>query len=330
MRKFYVIYILFILTYSIGNAQQSPLYSQYVLNEFVVNPSMAGIDGMTSINFTGRKQWIGWKLAPETYSASISGRILKSPYSFISKKKPNSKIRKGPSGNVGLGASVLNDRNGAVVRTGLNFTYAYHIEIEDGQLSFGLSFLLQQFKIDQDLAELSSQPGDPVEGLIGKSTYIPDAGFGMNYSYNKFNIGFSAFQLFQSPIKFDGQEIYFKELKQTRYYHILGTFKDELKGISNKWEYEPSVIIRATETLQASADISLRLIYNKEYWAGISYRTSGDFVLLMGLKLNRFYFGYSFDYGFNEISRMSYGSHEALIAIKLGDSTKRYRHWERY
>lgn len=291
---------------------------------------MAGIDGMTSINFTGRKQWLGWELAPETYSASFSTRILKSPRSFLGKNKSGTKLRRTPSGKVGLGASIMNDRNGAIVRTNVNFTYAYHINIETGQLSFGLSFLAQQFKIDQELAELSSQPGDPVEGLIGKSTYIPDAAFGINYSASNINVGLSAFQLFQSPVKFDGQEIYFKELKQTRYYHLIGTYLGELRGISNKWEYEPSLIIRATEILQASADISMRIIYNKEYWAGLSFRTSGDFVLLMGLKVNRLYFGYSFDYGFNEISKLSYGSHEALIAIKLGDSTKRYRYWERY
>ncbi len=330
MHKIGVIYIILFLTCSHGMAQQSPLYSQYILNEFVINPSMAGIDGLTSINFTGRKQWLGWELAPETYSASFSARILKSPSTFLGKKKSGSKMRKSPSGKIGLGGSLMNDRNGAIVRTNINFTYAYHVDFNQSQLSFGLSFLAQQFRIDQELAELSGQPGDPAGGLIGKSTYIPDAAFGMNFSSSNLNIGISAFQLFQSPIKFDGQEVYFKELQQTRYYHFNGAYLGKLKGVSYKWEYEPSLIIRATETLQASADISIRLIYEKEYWAGLSFRTSGDFILLMGIKLNRLYFGYSFDYGFNELSKLSYGSHEALFAIKLGDSTRRYRYWERY
>lgn len=330
MRKIGLLYIFLILTCSQGIAQQSPLYSQYILNEFVINPSMAGIDGMTTINFSGRKQWLGWELAPETYSASISTRILKSQQPFKSPKKIGSKPKRGPSGKVGLSASVMNDRNGAIVRTGLNANYAYHLDLNTGQLSFGLSFLAQQFKIDPDLAALTSQPGDPAQSLIGRSTFIPDAAFGMNYSAYSFNVGFSAFQLFQSPIKFDGREVYFKELKQIRYYHVIGNYRGTLESISNKWEYEPSVILRATEILQASADISIRFIYNKEYWAGFSFRTSGDFILLMGLKINRLYFGYSFDYGFNEISRLSYGSHEALIAIKLGDSAQRYRYWERY
>jgi type IX secretion system PorP/SprF family membrane protein len=120
-----------------------------------------------------------------------------------------------------------------------------------------------------------------------------------------------------------------QELKQVRYYIINGLYHRTFRSYPD-WEYEPSVIIRSTENLQSSSDFSLRFIYKREYWAGLSYRTSGDFIVLMGLKLSRFYFGYSFDYGFNEISRKSYGSHEIMLAIKLGDSVRRYRYWERY
>jgi hypothetical protein len=50
----------------------------------------------------------------------------------------------------------------------------------------------------------------------------------------------------------------------------------------------------------------------------------------LGLRFDKLYFGYSFDYGFNEISLRTYGSHEIILAIKLGDSTRRYRWYERY
>jgi len=35
-------------------AQLLPLYSQYVLNGFLVNPAIAGYDGYTSFNTTAR------------------------------------------------------------------------------------------------------------------------------------------------------------------------------------------------------------------------------------------------------------------------------------
>lgn len=332
MRKIIIIASLINLFCTIGIAQQTPIYSQYVLNEFVINPSVAGIDGMTSMNISGRKQWLGWEYGPETYSASISTRILKTNKVTISRTQQSNRnrLKRRSSGRVGLGAAFINDKNGAVSRTGINLTYAYHIHIDNSQLSFGLAALTQQFRINPELAQFSTTNGpDPLEGWLGKSAYIPDAAFGVHYSTRHYNFGLSAFQLFQSPIKFGDIEVNIKELKQLRHYHYHGSYKNKIRS-HPKWEYEPSALIRMTETLQTSADLSIRFIYNEEYWAGASVRTSGEFILLMGLKFHKLYFGYSFDYGYNEFSRLSYGSHEALIAIKIGDSTRRYKYWERY
>lgn len=333
MRKIIIITTLISLFCTIGSAQQTPIYSQYVLNEFIINPSVAGIDGMTSINLSGRKQWLGWEYGPETYSASISTRILKMNKVIVSKiqRTNRNKLKKKSSGRVGLAAAFVNDKNGAVNRTGANFTYAYHIRMHNSELSFGLSLLMQQFNIDSELAKLDQRFGvDPLEAWLGKSAYIPDAAFGVHYSTNKYNFGISSYQLFQSPVKFGDIDLNNKELKQIRHYHYHGSYKDKFDS-NPDWQYEPSALIRMTENLQLSADLSLRFIYKEEYWAGLSLRTSGEFILLMGLKYNHFYFGYSFDYGFNEFARLtSYGSHEALIAIKLGDSSRRYPYWERY
>ncbi len=332
MYKTTTIIILLTLYFTSGAAQQTPGYSQYVLNEFIINPSVAGIDGSTIINVSGRKQWVGWENGPETYSASISTRILKTNQLIIdrSQNANRSHIKRNPSGRVGLGAAFINDKNGAISKTGLNLTYAYHIFINNSQLSFGFSFLAQQLNINSELAQFSTANGiDPLEGWLGKSAYIPDAAFGVHYSTANFSFGLSSFHLFQSPVKLGEIELNYKELKQLRHYYYHGMYKNGFRS-APQWEYEPSILIKMTENLQTCADISLRIIYNNEYWAGLSFRTSDELILLVGLKHNRLYFGYSFDYGFNKFSQISYGSHEALIAIKLGDSTRRYRYWERY
>jgi type IX secretion system PorP/SprF family membrane protein len=303
-------------------SQQTPVFSQYVLNEFLINPSVAGIDGMTTISMAGRKQWIGIENSPETYTASVSSRLLKSPFNI-----KNRKVNKSSKGNVGLGASLISDQNGAIHRTSFQFTYAYHIFLEHSQFSFGLSGITTQFKIDENLAKLKNP--DPMEGSIGKSAYIPDDAVGINWSTIKVNIGFSVFQIFQSPVKFGEIAISPKDLQLTRQYCLYGYYRTDLKNNSD-WVFEPSVLVRGSEDLQYSSDLSGRFIYKNEYWTGLSYRTSGEFTLLLGIKVNRMYFGYSFDYGFNKISKQTYGSHEVTISIKLGDSTRRYRWMERY
>jgi type IX secretion system PorP/SprF family membrane protein len=303
---------------------QGPVYSQYILNEFLINPSVAGIDGMTTINVSGRKQWVGFQNSPQTYSASISTRILKSPFSV-----KNGKLRKGSGGRVGIGAAFVSDRNGAIERTSLQLSYAYHIFLENRQLSFGLSGIATQFRIDDKLAQLKNPNGDSFSGVIGQSTYIPDASAGVCYSTIKSQFGFSALNLFQSPVKLGDTHIDSKDIQQIRQYLLFGVYRYVLRSNAN-WEVEPSAILRGNEKLLFSADFTGRVVYKKEYWAGLSVRTSGEFILLLGLRMNRVYFGYSFDYGFNDISKLTYGSHEVVLAVKLGDSVRRYRWLERY
>jgi hypothetical protein len=61
-------------------AQQVPMYSQYIMNGFLVNPSIAGRDGYSTINLTVREQWVGLADAPSTYAASFQTRLLRNSY----------------------------------------------------------------------------------------------------------------------------------------------------------------------------------------------------------------------------------------------------------
>ena len=150
MKKAFIIAVLSSLFWCCGEvkAQQLPLYSQYILNGFMVNPAMAGYDGYTSFNTTARQQWLGFKEAPQTYSASWQTRVLRQSYKII-----NHPIRRknllipSTKGRVGLGAYIINDVNAKLARTGASFTYAYHIFMNNNQLSFGLSAKLFQYKI---------------------------------------------------------------------------------------------------------------------------------------------------------------------------------------
>lgn len=331
MRKIFIISATLFLCLGSGFSQQLPVYSQYVLNEFLINPSVAGIDGMTTVNFSGRKQWIGIQNTPETYSACVSTRILKSPFSIHRRK-----MRKSSKGRVGLGAAFVSDRNGAVGRTNFRIIYAYHIFFRDNQLSFGLEANTTQFQIDRSLIEFRDPDAPEVENMLDRSTYIPDAAVGINYSTPMAHIGFSANQLFQANIKIGNYRIRDTKLIHTRHYNLYGFHRIKLQ--KEQWELEPSILYSTNFRFSKNSsykpyhrlDISSRIIYNKEYWAGLSFRTSRELILLLGLKVKRLYFGYSFDYGFNQFSRLSWGSHEVYIAIKFGDSIRRYRWFERY
>lgn len=332
MKAFYrIIIVLCILNPSLILAQQLPRYSQYIMNEFLINPAVAGVDGRTSLDLSARKEWLGFvSNTPETYSFSAQTRILKSKFSIKSGLLGGHIFKGGSKGRVGLGFNLYNDNNAAIHRTGVQFTYAYHIFIQNSQLSFGLAGSLYQFRISKDDAKLKD-PNDRLYALIGKATLIPDASFGMNYMTRKFHVGFSVAQLFQSSLNFGSISDFAAsdDIRLKRHYFVIGSFRDKF-GRKPRWEYEPSFILRTNEKLEILSDVSFKLLYNREYWFGISVRTSGDLIALLGLKVNNMYFAYSFDYGFNGITRFSKGSHEICLAMKFGDTARRYRWLERY
>ncbi|UCH15374.1 MAG: type IX secretion system membrane protein PorP/SprF, partial [Bacteroidales bacterium] len=162
-------------------AQQLPVYSQYMLNGFLINPAIVGHEGYTSINLTAREQWLGLENAPSTYALSGQTRLLKN--SFISRAASIRRRKRvmSRSGRVGIGTYIFTDRNGAFNRTGIQGTYAYHITMSTYQLSFGLSITGFQFRIDEDKIQVYD-PDDRFLYETSKSALIPDANFGIYYT----------------------------------------------------------------------------------------------------------------------------------------------------
>lgn len=315
-----------------GWAQQLPRFSQYYANEFLINPATAGVDGRTVINLGARKQWIGFTHnAPASYIVSMQGRMLKTGYSLKARSHGNKSFRKAGKGRVGLGGIVYRDENGAVERTGGQFSYAYHLFLDNGQLSFGLTGHLFQYRINPELAQFKNPETDPLSGLIGKSTLIPDAGAGINYMTAHAHIGLGVAQVFQSKLKIGNNADYrsSEEIRLLRHYSLLADYRFANEGLG-AWEIEPSTMVLFNERAQVQADVSLKAYYDRKYWFGVSGRTTGDVILMAGARFRNYYFGYSFDYGFKGIARYSFGSHEICLSAKFGDTARKYRWLDRY
>src|SRR5664279_2303176 len=157
MRYLRIILQAIVLSLGFGTAfsQQVPMYSQYIMNGFLINPSFAGRDGYTTVNLTVREQWVGMAGAPSTYAASFQTRILKDSYISKSTSVRKKFVKPTRGGKVGLGGYLFNDNNGIMRRTGGQVSYAYHIAMgrTDGipnDLSFGLAMTAYQFNVNLD------------------------------------------------------------------------------------------------------------------------------------------------------------------------------------
>jgi type IX secretion system PorP/SprF family membrane protein len=307
-------------------AQQLPIYSQYLYNKFLINPAVAGSDGYTSINLTAREQWIGYSGAPRTISISLQARLLKRSYILKGSQLRRSTFRPASDGRVGIGGYIFSDKNGLVQRTGFQTSYSYHIWLRNStQLSFGLALSGYHFKINEKEIRFED-PDEPwMTNDLRRGIFVPDANFGISVLNPNYTFGFAIEQLFQSFGKF-GNDAY-ANFRMLRHYNTFATY-NFITGANT--ELQPSLLVRMSEQVKPQADIGLTYIFRQEFWGGLTYRTGGAIIANLGVQYQSLFFGYSFDFTMQEIQSVTYGTHEITIAMKYGDSRRRYRWLDRY
>lgn len=278
-----------------ANAQQLPQYSQYMLNDYVINPAIAGTHDYYQARSNYRYQWTGIVDAPRTYILSVFG-----PH----KKK-----------DMGFGGYIFNDVTGPTSRTALYGSYSYNIMVkQDMRLSFGLNAGLIQYKVDGTKITLHDAEEDVVFNNSMLADYLPDATFGLYFYTPQYYVGFSASQLIMSKIDF-------KEVdavginKLTNHFHLTGGYK---YNINEKFDVEPSIMLKYTSPVTPQLDINAKIIYMNNTWAGISYRTKDAVSILLGYTFeDQLYFGYSYDFTTSTLRKYSSGTHELMFGIKF-------------
>lgn len=314
--------------------QQLPLYSQYVFNKFLINPSTAGSDGFTSYNVTAREQWIGYSGAPRTYSLSYQTRLLKKKFRLRQNVFDQTIYVPRNEGKVGLGAYIFSDRNGLVQKTGFQTSYSYHAWLADfTQMSMGIGLTGYFYRINVNENSFGSSD-EPLlnNNLLRRGVFIPDIDFGIYFLNPRFDIGFSALQLIGAAAKI-GSSAY-NNYWMDRHYYIFGSYNFKA---GRKGELEPAVLVKMSEQLRPQADIGINYIHDRGFWAGLTYRTGGAVIANVRFKvipsrinMTSLFFGYAFDFTVNKIQRVTYGTHEITMAVKFGDSAKRFRWLDRY
>ncbi|MBA7524983.1 hypothetical protein ES705_17128 [subsurface metagenome] len=326
-----IIVIIFFMVVVVGNSQQLPLYSQYMMNKFLLNPAIAGSDGYTTINLTAREQWLGFSNAPRTHAISVQTRVLKTSHISKSTSVQRKVRRPSKSGRIGIGGYIFDDKNGIINRTGFQLTYAYHIDLSKNtkgsrRLSFGISANAFQFKLN-DKGILPYNLDDELLMNYNRVMFVPDANFGIYYNTKNYYAGFSAHNLFKSALQLGKEGV--SNYHMLRHYYIMGGYTFELPGAD--FSIRPSVLIKSSEDLRSfQVELSMQVFYQNKYWGGISFRSSDALIIMAGLKVERYYFGYAFDYALSNIRKYSFGSHEFMAAVKFGDNARRYRWLDRF
>lgn len=313
-----------------ASAQQRPQYTQYIFNNYILNPAITGIENYIDVKAGYRKQWQGLDGAPETSYISVHAPLGKNFTYGTSTSvpqgggtNPNSRsylqnyMASEPHHGVGL--YVVTDKAGPISRTDVNASYAYHLGItEQINFSVGVAGGISRIYLDRSKITLEN----PADGAIGLDNYDqikPDLSAGIWLYGPKYFVGASAQQLLKSPLGFSDDPAY-DQGKQVPHYFFTAGFKVYL---SEDFAAVPSALVKVVSPVPASVDFNMKVAYKDKFWLGGSYRKDDAFAAMAGFNVGSVMnLGYSYDFTTSGLNNVSNGSHEIVLGIFLNNRYK--------
>ena len=325
----------FILILSIGFCNLHAQFDTQVSNYWAIpnyyNPALAGQSGNLEAALLSRIQWIGIEDAPT--STIIAAEM---PFQFMGRTH-------------GAGISMYNDKFGLFSASVISGQYSWKKKLLKGDFSLGIQmgYIDQSFDgskvyIPDSEAHEKTDEALPTSNVEGKAI---DGSVGIYYARKNWYAGLSATHIFSSKMELG--ENYIFEIPRS-YYFSAGY---NIQMNNPLIELRPSVLIKTlemsslylepdslTEKIEENmakamlhntqVDISLRMIYNKKFMGGLSWRKGDAIVLSLGAKFSAIELGYAYDFPISRIIKESTGSHELYVktVIDLNQRKKKNRH----
>ena len=306
MKPTNILHFLFLIVLTNMHAQQSPQYSQYMLNPIVINPAITGAENYMDITLGVRNQWTGFEAAPKTGTLSFNA-----PTSQLFSNTPS----RLDATHSGIGGFIYADKAGPISLTGAFFNYAYHLKFsENWFLSVGTSVGFTQFKFDDSNVVLVQQPtGDPLIQNISNNNF--DMSLGM-YAYTEnFFVGISSNHIFDSDIQYSNIDGVVTSGKINRNYNFL---LGSRMAISKRWKLVPSFLLKTTTNAPVQLDLNTKFEYDNKFWFGASYRNEESFYAMAGIRFwESFLVSYSYDTPFSKIRSSQSGTHEIVLTYRF-------------
>jgi type IX secretion system PorP/SprF family membrane protein len=223
---------------------------------------------------------------------------------------------------MGYGANLTVDKTGPVSMLKANGSFGYNIRVTpDVRASFGLNLGFIQYRADGTQFDLPTPDPDPKAPPTMMANFKPDAGAGLYVYHFDWFFGASAQQLFSNRIRFtnEGEEVKSSNLKTHFYVH--GGYKQRLV---NRMELELAALARMVSSFPLQLDFNTRLIYDNQFWGGISARNTfesfNDLSLIFGyIHERRIYVSIAYDFTFANIRKYTAGTVELMIGYNFDE-----------
>ncbi len=318
-------------------AQAKPSYTQYILNNYILNPAITGIENYTDIKLSNRNQWTGIKGAPVTTYFSIHGPIGKGDLrtSATSFKVPGVNPRgkqyweeyTAPVEHHGIGFTATNDKAGYFNRWSLAASYAYHKPLgPKTTVSAGISAGISSVSLDRSQVYFADYNDDDL--AIGYSSgelkrLKPELAVGLWLYSADYFAGISVLNIVPGKANFIKNNKY--GTYYTPNYFLTAGYRFQL---TDDLSLLPSFMIQYWQPQLTGAHVNAKLQYQDLFWLGAGYRYSdlvGGYSAMAGFHVsNTFNLSYAYEVATTSRLRNYTGnSHELMIGFiinnKYGD-----------
>lgn len=275
---------------TLGWSQQDVLTGQYLFNGLLINPAYAGASGSWETMAMQRLQWVEFDGAPNTGIMSAHGALA--------------------NNELGVGGMIALDAIGVTSTFELSGHAAYHLDMGESDLSFGLRGGLLQYRAQLHEVDVID-PLDPVYQGTQLSAWVPRFGFGALFQRKSWFVGVSTPMLFVFDKALDdGISPYYRN-------HLY--LQGGMNLRPNSWlSLSPSVLYRSTPDVPSILDLNLLATVSDAYTLGLGYRTGSSFTLITQARIsNQFRIGYTRDFTATDIRNYAGGTHEIVLGWDL-------------
>lgn len=271
-------------------AQQDPMFTQYFFNPLSINSGYAGTREALNVTLLAREQWVGMEGRPRTQSLSIHTPLANE--------------------SMAVGFSFLRDEIGPIKTTSVYGDFAYRINVtENSRLAFGLKAGLNLFTAD--LRSLQGTDGADVSFQQNlQNEPLPNFGFSLYWWADDFFVGLSTPKLMENDIDEVGNDMV--QNREKRHFFLTGGY---VFNLNESLKLKPTILTRYVAGAPVSVDVTANLLIEEKLWVGGMYRFGDAMGLLFSYQLtDQFRVGYSYDYGFSDLSGFNSGSHELMLS----------------
>lgn len=329
LKKSWILTGLLIALASVAVAQQRPIYSQYILNNYILNPALTGIENYTDVKISHRHQWLGIDGSPVTTYITVHKPIGKKDY----KQTATSFNMKGenPRGKQywqdytasephhGIGMQIINYQTGPLNRLSAYATYAYHLGINaNTNLSGGIMLGMSKWSLNRNELKWGTlDPNDPAIAMNSEiNRWRPDIGAGLWLYSADYFVGLSAQQLLPTSYSFSSGGTY-KGISTKAHLFLSGGYRF---FISEDITALPSVMLRYIDVLGLQVENTLKLQYQDKLWVGTNIRYKEGFAAMAGMNISQtFNLSYAYDILTSRLRTVSRGTHEIVLGFLLGN-----------